>query len=98
VCRAPPTCKASGQTCNGASECCSSVPYCGASTTNQLWTCRSSCVPRLGSASSTNDCCPGLVKNSAGWCDTPCGAPGTSCNNNGACCSLSCHPTQFICN
>jgi hypothetical protein len=38
------------------------------------------------------------VKNAAGWCDTPCGAPGTGCNNNGACCSLSCHPTQFVCN
>ena len=98
VCRAPPTCKPSGQTCNGAAECCASVPYCGASTTNQLWACRSACVPLLGSASSTNDCCSGLVKNSLGWCDTPCGSLGTACSNNGACCSLSCSPTRFTCN
>ncbi|MBE2253323.1 MAG: hypothetical protein IAE78_27590 [Myxococcus sp.] len=68
VCVAPPACKPAGDYCNSRSECCASAPVCGSNATNEFQRCRTQCVPHLGAASSTADCCPGLYRNNLGWC------------------------------
>ncbi len=83
-----PACRALGDPCGGASDCCSA--HCASSTCVAPGT----CAGAGASCSSRADCCSGLCEPVAGTtaraCLAECRPPGASCQRASDCCSLAC--------